>query len=150
MNKERRGYLNLLLVRQAYLTSKVQKGLLWRLSDLKHVHLLVEQWYDEECSNIALQSRTDYIQYSEKIRIYHHEIHQKQIKKSAILKLETDEGFKEGHKACATFLEKSVADLLLHPAQLDLAAQYALLDEVERVFTEEDNQMLCTLTESRK
>ena len=59
MNKERRKYLNLLLVRQAYLTAKIQQGKLWKLSELKEVHLLIEQWYDQECSKIALQSRSD-------------------------------------------------------------------------------------------
>ena len=150
MNRDRRGFLNLLLVRQAYLTSKVQHGHLSKLTDLKHVHLLIEQWYDEECSKIALQSRTDDIQQSEKIRIYHHEIHQKLIKKSAILKLDTDNGLIEGHEACAGFLENSVADLLLHPAHLDQAAQQVLLDEVVPVFTDADNQMLCTLPDKEE
>ena len=145
MNRERRGYLNLLLVRQAYLTSKVQQGILGKLPELEHVHLLIEKWYDEECSKIALQSRSDDIQQSEKIRIYHHEIHQKRIKKSAILKLNTEGGLVEGHEACAKFLENSVADLLTHPAQLDYHAQQVLLAEVESVFTEADNKMFCTL-----
>ena len=49
----------------------------------------------------------------------------------------------EGHEACAEFLENSDAELLLHPAQLDHVAQQALLDEVELVFTDADNQMIC-------
>ena len=97
MKKERRCQLNLLLVRQAYLTKKMQAGLTNRLTELKQVHLLIEAWYDQECAKIALQSRSDEIQQSEKIRIYHHELHQKLIKKSAILKLETDDGLLEGH-----------------------------------------------------
>ena len=36
-------------------------------------------------------------------------------------------------------LKKGVEDLLLHPAHLDNAAQQGLLDEVEAVFTDEDN-----------
>jgi hypothetical protein len=145
LNKERRNYLNLLLVRQAYLTRKIQLGIISRLSELKSVHLLIEAWYDQECSKIALQSRSDDIQQSEKIRIYHHEIHQKLIKKSSILKLDTEVGILEGHQACAEYLENSVADLLLHPAMLDPAAQDALLSEVEPVFTDADNQMLCAI-----
>ena len=143
LKKERRGHLNFLLVRQAYLTMKIQQGHLSRLTELKVVQLQIEEWYDEECAKIALQSRSDDIQHSEKIRIYHHEIHQKLIKKSAILKLDTEVGILEGHPACAKYLENSVAELLLHPAMLDLAAQEALLSEVEPVFTEADNQMLC-------
>ena len=145
INRERRKYLNLLLVRQAYLVAKIQRGILWKLSELKEVHLLIEQWYDQECSKIALQSRSDDIQISEKIRIYHHEIHQKLIKKSAILKLDTENGLIEGHEACASFLENSVAQLLQHPAQLDHDAQQVLLDEIEPVFTEADNKLLCTI-----
>ena len=76
MNKEKRGYLNLILVRQAYLTSKVQLGMFSKLTELKHVHLLIEKWYEEECAKIAIQSRAEDIQQSEKIRIHHHEIHQ--------------------------------------------------------------------------
>ena len=110
---------SLLLVRQAYLTRNIQTGLLTRLGELKTVHLLIEEWYDQECAKIALQSRVDDIQKSEKIRIYHHEIHQKLIKKSCILKLDSEIGILEGHTACATYLENSVADLLLHPATLD-------------------------------
>ena len=117
MNKERRNYLNLLLVRQAYLTRKIQTGLLTRLDELKTVHLLIEEWYNPECGNIALQSRADDIQQLEKFRIYHHEIHQKLIKKTSILKLDTEIGILEGHTACATYLENSVADIL-HPATL--------------------------------
>ena len=67
MNKDRRRYLNLLLVRQAYLTSKVQQGIHGKLTELKHVHLLMERWYYEECQKIALQSRSDDIEQSEKI-----------------------------------------------------------------------------------
>ena len=145
MNKERRNNLNLLLVRQSYLTRKIQNGQANKLSELKHVHLLIEQWYDEECAKIALQSRTDDVQKSEKIRIYHHDIHQKLIKKSAILKLDTDDGLLEGHDKCSKYLEDSVADLLLHPALLDPAAQEVLLSEVQTVFTEDDNKKICAV-----
>ena len=43
---------------------------------------------------------------------------------------------------CAQYLEKCVEDLLLHPAQLDVAAQATLLSEVDPVFSPADNQML--------
>ena len=47
-----------------------------------------------------------------------------------------------GHDACAAYLEDMVGDLLLHPADLDVSAQAALLAEVRPVFTAEDNEML--------
>ena len=37
--------LNLLLIRQAYLTRKLQQGRHDLFSELQHVHLLIDQWY---------------------------------------------------------------------------------------------------------
>ena len=48
----------------------------------------------------------------------------------------------EGHQACADFLQQKVEDLLLHPAELDQAAQECLLSEVDPVFTPDDNNLL--------
>jgi hypothetical protein len=90
INKHRRGVLNLLVVRQAYLTKKVTEGNLDKLTDLKEVHLRMQTWYEEESKKISLQSKIDDLEYSEKVGIYHHQLHQKQIKKSSILKLETE------------------------------------------------------------
>ena len=67
MNKDRRSHLNILLIRQAYLTRKLQQGSNFKLPELRQVQLLIEQWYDQECSKIALQSRVDDIHQSEKI-----------------------------------------------------------------------------------
>ena len=55
----------------------------------------------------------------EKVRIFHHDLHKKLIKRSSILKLQTSEGELLGHDACAKYLEKSVAKLLLDPVTLD-------------------------------
>ena len=85
------------------------------------------------------------VQQSEKVRIFHHEIHQRNVKRSAILKLKTDKGLLEGHAACSEFLHESVANLLLHPVALDPLAQHALLAEVDEVFTEKDNELLSSL-----
>ena len=52
------------------------------------------EWYQNESRTVVLQSRVDDVQESEKIRIYHHEQHQKSIKKTAILKLETENGLR--------------------------------------------------------
>ena len=144
INKEKRGELNLLLLRQAYLTRKLHSGRFEKLTELKTVQLQITQWYEKSCEKVKHQARVDEISKSEKVRIYHHELHQKQIRKSSILKLETDDGLLEGHAACSNFLERAVGELLLHPAELDQAAQATLLNEVEPVFSEEDNVMLCT------
>ena len=87
---------------------------------------------------------------SEKVRIFHHDLHKKHIKRSSIIKLQTDSGLLEGHSECAEFLESQVGDLLLqlHPADQD--AVDAMLDEVEVVFTEEDNAAFLKLPQKEE
>ena len=46
-----------------------------------------------------------------------------------------------GHEACSEYLENKVGEILLHPANLDEHAQGLLLKEVDKVFTNEDNEM---------
>ena len=83
---------------------------------------------------------------NEKVRIYHHYLHtKKHLKRSSILKLETEVGLKEGHQQCASYLEQQVADLLTNPALLDQAARDVLLEEVEHVFSAEDNEKFLSL-----
>ena len=105
INKTKRGEINLLFLRQAYLTRKIQQGDTGKLSELWGVQGLIEQWYSRENDRVKHQSRVSEFQESEKVRIYHHEIHQKYIKKSSILKLETEKGLLEGHDQCAAYLE---------------------------------------------
>ena len=66
--------------------------------------------------------------------------HKKHLKRSSILKLQTEAGLVEGHEDCAAYLEQQVAELLGHPALFDQAASDVLLREVDKVFTDEDNQ----------
>ena len=54
LKKQRRGELDLLFVRQSYLTKKVQKGLMENLTELKQVHLKIEKWYEVEGNKIVL------------------------------------------------------------------------------------------------
>ena len=142
MNKERQGQLNLLLVRQAYLTSKLLKGDLSYYTALEEVKLRISKWFHAESEKIILLSRAHDINMNEKVRIYHHDLHRKLKQKSAILKLQTPSGIVEGHEDCAAAVEKNVADHLLQPANLDPAAQEILLREVEPCFTEADNLYL--------
>jgi hypothetical protein len=116
-----------------------------KLHELKEVNMRIEAWYQVERSKIAIQAQIKDIEISEKIRIYHHSIHQKAVKKSSILRLQTETGLLEGHTACAEYLERSVAAHLLQPAVLDAASQEAMLSEVSEVFTQEDNDMMCAL-----
>ena len=94
----------------------------------------IEEWFRVEVERVKHQS--------EKVRIYHHELHKQHIKKSAILKLQTELGMLEGHTAYSEYLQKAVANLLLHPALLDPAAQQILLAEIEPQFTDKDNKMM--------
>ena len=142
LNKSKHEYLNLLRLRQGYLNRKLLLGETWRLAELKAVHISIENWYMIESQKIKHQSLTSEYQQEEKVRIYHHELHQKRIKKSSILKSESPSGIIEGHQACAEYLENTVSDLLEHPVDLDQAAQEALLYEVQPVFTVSDNDQL--------
>ena len=57
MSKQMRGELNLLRLRQIYLNRKLSLGEMWRLPELKKVHLQIEGWYSKECNKIKYQSQ---------------------------------------------------------------------------------------------
>ena len=59
MNACRKEVLNLLLIRQAYLTRKLQQGMNNMLGEQKEVHLLVEAWYRKESEKVQHQSSVD-------------------------------------------------------------------------------------------
>ena len=145
INRERRGELNLLLLRQAYLTRLLRQGQLGKLGELRAVQVDIERWFEREGEKVILQARSDDVSRSEKVRIYHHDLHKKSIKRSSILKLQTEHGLLEGHGECARYLESQVADLLLQPAALHQGARDVLLEEVEKVFTEKDNEEFAKL-----
>ena len=144
INKRKRCQLNLLLLRQTYLVGKVQGGVQGMLGELRHVQTCITEWYEGESQKIVLQSKVDDVQTSEKVRIFHHEIHKKLLKKSSILKLDTSEGIKEGHHACSLYLTQELENLLSNPANLDKQAQSILLSEVKPVITNEDNIVIKT------
>ena len=150
MNREKRGELNLLLLRQAYLTKLLQNGDLDKLGELRIVQQAVEGWYERESQKVILQAKVDDVQQNEKVRIYHHDLHKKSMKRSSILKLETEKGVLEGHKLCAGYLEDQVAHLLLNPAPLDQQARDSLLDEANKVFTQVDNDKFAKVPEERE
>ena len=154
INIEKRERLNLLLLRQAYLVKKIQHSQQqqWgeRLTELLHIQLLIQQWYRQAAEKIQHQARVEEFQVSEKTRIYHHEIHQKNIRKSSILKLQSESGLLEGHGPCSEYLEQLVGDLLLTPAQLDISAQDVLLNELETVVTAEENDMLAKVPDKEE
>ena len=99
---------------------------------------------------MILQSKSDDVSRSEKVRIYHHDLHKKNMKRSSILKLQTEHGLLEGPDECACYLEDQVADLLLHPAPLHQAARDILLAEVEKVFTDSDNDTFAKIPDDKE
>ena len=84
------------------------------------------------------------------MRIFHHEQHIKHCKKSAILKLDTDQGLLVGHEACSQFLFNQVNELLGKPASLSSEAQNKLLAEVSPVFTDTQNEALLAMPEKEE
>ena len=154
INVNRRSELNLLLLRQSYLVRKIQQSQTshWNesLSELIGVQSKIQAWYRTLAEKIQHQSRVEEFQVAEQTRIYHHEIHRKHLKKSSILKLETESGMLVGHDSCTKYLENLVSDLLCNPSELDQASQDILLSEIECVVSEEDNVMLLAIPEKKE
>ena len=148
LNREKHGELNLLLIRQAYLVRKLQTGHIQFLAQLLSVQAEIVAWHRNECEKVKQQSRCDEISSAKNVRIYHHELHKKHLRRTSILKLEADGKTFNGHDNCSRYLEQLVGQLLLQPAVLDSQAQQELLREVQPVFTDKDNAML-TKTRTR-
>ena len=91
---------------------------------------------------IILQARTEESSKSEKMRIFHHSLLKRNIKCSAILKLNTSEGLKFGHAECAEFFEREVFQLLTSVHLPVSSTEDDLLNEISEVFSVEDNELL--------
>ena len=139
---EKRGELNLLFLRMNYLARALQKGDLSVLSSLKTIQKLIVEWYEKESQKIILQSKSNECEMNEKVRIYHHSLHAKTIRKGSILKLQTERGLLTGHQECANYLEDQVQTLLLNKHPYKQGSRDALLNFVPKVFTDTDNKML--------
>ena len=125
-----------------YLARALQKGDLSVLSSLKTIQKLIVEWYEKESQKIILQSKSDDCEMNEKVRIYHHSLHAKNIRKGSILKLQTERGLLTGHQECANYLEDQVKTLLLNKHPYKQGSRDALLNFVPKVFTDTDNKML--------
>ena len=112
------------------------------LAELHFIQAEIVKWHKNECEKVKYQSRCDEINSAENVRIYHHELHKKHIRRSSILKLEAENKTYSGHDECSQYLEQLVGQLLLQPVQLDSHAQQLLLQEVQPVFTAKDNIMI--------
>jgi hypothetical protein len=54
MNREMRGELNLLLLRQAYLTRQLQQGQLSKLGELRAMQTEIKRWFERESEQVIL------------------------------------------------------------------------------------------------
>ena len=142
IKKERKSELNLLMLLQTYYSKKVLKGNQQAYGNLKATQLKIVKWFETEAEKIKIFAQLEDIEKSEKVRIYHHELHKRTINKSTILKLKTPEKVLTGHQECANFLVQEVKDLWEKEVKLNEEAQEELLSEVKQVFTEEDNKLL--------
>ena len=84
MSHLKNGHLNLLLLRQSYLSRKLQQGNHSYLAQLLLVQSEINNWYENECEKVKIQSRIEDVESPESVRIYHHELHARKIKKSSI------------------------------------------------------------------
>ena len=86
INEDKRSRLNLVLLHQIYLVKKIQTGKSqqWAGWLTEHVGVQdqIQAWYKQAAQKIQHQSRVNEFQMSEQTRIYHHEIHQKLMKRS--------------------------------------------------------------------
>ena len=72
IKKQRIGQLNVLKIRQAYLTSRVSTSMgdLTHLTDLIGVNISISNWYESESAAINIFSRYQDINLNEKVRIF--------------------------------------------------------------------------------
>ena len=145
MNKDNKEYLNYLYVKQAYFCRKMREGNAEANLKYKTVNMEIINWFEHEAKQLQLQINLKDITESENTNLYHHSIHKKKVTNSAILELETEGGLLVGHNDCARYIERSVENLLTIPFDFDHEVQATLLQELERVFTDEDNEMLLKL-----
>ena len=52
------------------------------LAELKETQYEIQEWYRQESEHIKCQAKIDEINSNETVRLYHHSLHQKHIKKS--------------------------------------------------------------------
>jgi len=122
--------------------SKLQKNETTYLDELVDVKEQINKLYQDQARAAAEKLSIRDIDESEIINLYHHENHQKKMKRSAILKLDTpDKGIISGHEKCHRYLEEQVRSLLA-PTTLDDVAQQTLLSGVEEVFDDDNRTSL--------
>ena len=99
--------------------------------------------FEQRAEEVELHANIRDSDESEKIQSYHYDKLNRVRKRSSILKLKTKNGeLVSGHAKCADLLNKEALELMSSEVDLDERAQRELLEQVDRVFTDQDNQML--------
>ena len=80
LTKSRIGNLNLFNVQLDFYTCQLKYGNNSRLVSLKETQVLIEDCLKKEVGEILIQSMEEDITELEKVSIYHHKLHQKNIK----------------------------------------------------------------------
>ena len=142
LRKEQQMELNFLTLAQTHLSDQVLRGDMSKFSQLDEINKRIIIFFKKRAEQIKIQCGLQDIDQSEQLRVYHYEIHKRELNKRKILKLKTPEGLKQGHRECADFLNKEVKNLLENEIFLDEECQNQLLGEVESVFTQSDNKLL--------
>ena len=130
--------LNTLYLKQTYFLKKIQEGNIEAKTNLNLTNLEIKQWFTKEAESTILLINAQEIEENETLNLYHHDVHNKKLKISAIISLETPNGPINGHEKCADF----ISNLLKNEFQFNTSSQKILLNEVDTVFTEEENTYL--------
>ena len=75
LEKQNIGILNMLKLKQAYFTSRVQNNVQGSQTELATINAKISEWYKRESEKISLMSWMADLNQSEKVRIYHHGQH---------------------------------------------------------------------------
>ena len=141
--KEKGARLTYLMLLQAHLAGKVEEGDIEQLDLLRDVQAQIISWFEQRAEEVELHANIRDSDESEKIQSYHYDKLNRVRKRSSILKLKTKNGeLVSGHAKCADLLNKEALELMSSEVDLDERAQRELLEQVDKVFTDQDNQML--------
>ena len=141
--KGKKAELNYLMLLQTFLAAKVAGGDLKHFDKLKATQERIKIWFEEKSEEIFLFAGISDAAESETTRSYHYEKLTRSRHRSSIVKLKDKQGTEvDGHRDCARLLCEEVQQLFGFPVVLNEASQETMLEQVDKVFTVQDNQRL--------
>ena len=111
-------------------------------TNLNIIYLKIKEWFVKEAEHTILLVNAHEIEEKETINLYHHDIHKKKITRSAITSLESPNWTLTGHKKCSNYITQNVSELLENKFNFNKGSQTILLNELDPVFSEEDNMAI--------